>query len=265
MGWGDAGARASEPEFPDNEGEGREASKNHDPDAPLPPPLRGWTSTATPTPGRRSYPARGARRGLRAKKPGCPAARLRGSSALRTRTMPPGLGAGTVVSAPRVPSAASAPTWKVRSGAADSAAAAAGGGRLPGPTDRRAGWLGSGGTGAACAEPRSPVPTAAVAAVLRLQWSTAPQPLLSHGRGALAGRRSGLPAPGWQALREWNCWRSALPLRSHTLPGTPHGAAGRSAGQAPRLRCAESMCLGSPRARPPVGIPTIQRSPPWRV
>lgn len=49
------------------------------------------------------------------------------------------------------------------------------------------------GTGAACAELRSPARTAAAAR--RLQWSSAPQPLLSHGRGALAGRRSGLPAP----------------------------------------------------------------------
>lgn len=49
-------------------------------------------------------------------------------------------------------------------------------------------------TGAACAVLWSPARTAAAAR--RLQWSSAPQPLLSHGRGALAGRRSGLPAPG---------------------------------------------------------------------
>lgn len=56
------------------------------------------------------------------------------------------------------------------------------------------------GTGAACAELRSPARTAAAAR--RLQWSSAPQPLLSHGRGALAGRRSGLPAPRLRITRQ---------------------------------------------------------------
>lgn len=66
-------------------------------------------------------------------------------------------------------------------------------------------------TGAACAELWSPARTAAAAR--RLQWSSAPQPLLSHGRGALAGRRSGLPAPG--------SGTPASPDRSRGLHGVP--------------------------------------------
>lgn len=70
--------------------------------------------------------------------------------------------------------------------------------------------------GAACTEPRSPAPTAAAATVLRLQWSAALQPLLSHGRGALAGRCSGLPAPGSRpsARLEWSGKRLGLMLRT---------------------------------------------------
>lgn len=78
------------------------------------------------------------------------------------------------------------------------------------PEDRR--------TGAACAELRSPARTAAAAR--RLLWSSAPQPLLSHGRGALAGRRSRLPAPGSRTPATSN--RSPKPhavrLRAHRAP-----------------------------------------------
>lgn len=73
-------------------------------------------------------------------------------------------------------------------------------------------------TGAACAELWSPARTAAAAR--RLQWSSAPQPLLSHGRGALAGRRSGLPAPGSGTPASLDRSRGlhGVPLRSHRAP-----------------------------------------------
>ena len=117
--------------------------------------------------------------------------------------MPPGRGAGTAVAAPGVPLRQDTyleEKQRRRRVCGGSGGGGGGGGRrlrqAGGRADERAGWPGSGGAGAACAEPRTPAPTAAVAAVLRLQWSAAPQPLLSHGRGALAGRRSRLPAPG---------------------------------------------------------------------
>ncbi|OBS72036.1 hypothetical protein A6R68_13391 [Neotoma lepida] len=105
-------------------------------------------------------------------------------------------------------------------------------GALAGGGSRRAG------TGAACAELRSPARTAAAAR--RLQWSSAPQPLLSHGRGALAGRRSGLPAPRLRITRQ-----------PRSLPR----ARGRPAARPPRpLRASSSACLVPARCpREPVG------------
>lgn len=79
--------------------------------------------------------------------------------------------------------------------------------------DWRADWLGNQGAGAACAEPRSPVPTAAVAVALRLQWS-APQPLLSQGRGA-SRAVLWVPRPYLAVWLEWNLLGSALVLCSH--------------------------------------------------
>lgn len=81
---------------------------------------------------------------------------------------------------------------------------------------------------------------------VRLQWSAAPQPLLSRGRGALAGRRSRLPAPGsrWLAELEWNR-RSPDPLDTFSEPpGEPR------AGRAEPRDARGSHCLGSPPAGP---------------
>lgn len=77
-----------------------------------------------------------------------------------------------------------------------------------------------------------------------------PQPLLSQGRGALAGRRSGLPAPGWQSVREWS--PPAVRARAALPPcGAPlTEPLGKPWASAPRLQCAVSLCLGSPLARP---------------
>lgn len=135
---------------------------------------------------------------------GCPPALSPGSSALWTRTMPPGRAASTGYP-PRgretlTCRASGRSRW-------ETARAIRPARRLEeAPEARR--------TGAACAELWSPARTAAAAR--RLQWSSAPQPLLSHGRGALAGRRSGLPAPG--------SGTPASPDRSRGLHGVPLGS-----------------------------------------
>lgn len=85
--------------------------------------------------------------------------------------------------------------------------------------------------------------------MLRLQWSAAPQPLLSHGRGAKAGRCSGLPAPGWLALAEWNRGWTELPLRA------------RPAGS-PSLRHPESRASGAEPAMRNVPVPGLTPGPP---
>lgn len=85
--------------------------------------------------------------------------------------------------------------------------------------------------------------------MLRLQWSATPQPLLSHGRGAQAGRRSGLPAPGWLASEEWNRGWTVLPLRA------------RPAGH-PSLRHPESRASGAEPAMRNVLVPGLTPGPP---
>ncbi|CAI9155820.1 unnamed protein product [Rangifer tarandus platyrhynchus] len=122
------------------------------------------------------------------------------------------------------------------------------------PADGRAGRPGSRGAGAACVEPRSPAPTAAAAAAaaaaLRLQWSAAPQPLLSHGRGALAGRCSRLPAPGsrWLAELDWNrCSPDLLDTFSEP-PGEPR--AGRAEPRDARGLTAWAHLRPAPLGRP---------------
>lgn len=184
-----------------------------------------------------------------------PRAGLPGRASLRVLGPPaahnaPGPCRGHRLAASGVPSAARTPTWKVGSGAADRAAAAAGSGRRPRRTGRRASWLGSRGAGAACVEPRSPAPTAAVAAVRRLQWSAAPQPLLSHGRGALAGRCSGLPAPGSRWLAPLSGTSGRLRCRcAPDLRGTLAALPRERELGGLSLRRAGSHCLRSPPTR----------------
>lgn len=176
--------RQSQPSRIPNEGEGRPASRDHDPGAPshlgrgaelpLPPQLPA-AGVILPGESPKGYEPQS-----KAAHPLVP----QGPWPFGPHNTP-GHGAITVLCAPGVPSAARTPTWKV-GGTADSAAAAAGGGRLPWPANWCAGWQASRGAGAACAEPRSPVPTAAAAAVLRLQWAAAAAPPLPR-----AGRASG--------------------------------------------------------------------------
>lgn len=233
-------------------GGGEGGERGPGPRRPLPPRPRGGTGTAAPgslargTPG--GLDASEAQAGL----PGRASLRVLGPPAAHNARGP---GCGHRRAAPEVPSAARTPTWKTSSGAADLAAAAAGGCRRPRRSGGREGRPGSGGAGAACVDPRSPAPTAAVTAVLRLQWSAAPQPLLSHGRGTLEGRCSGLPAPGCRRLAGWLGWSRTAAVGDPAACGTcwtPSPRCPESHGLgAPSLRGAESHCLGSLPARPP--------------
>lgn len=87
-----------------------------------------------------------------------------------------------------------------------------------------------------------------------------PQPLLSHGRGALAGRRSGLPAPGWQAVPEWNPLRSVLVLHSHPA-GHPSLNLWESRGSAHQTFDGPGLCAWGHLRLRPRGTPGVQRSP----
>jgi hypothetical protein len=189
---------------------------------------------------------------------GCPPARLSGSSALRTRTMPPGRRVGTGVSAPGTGSAARTPTWRAARGSCSGRSAR----REAAPADRQARglteWQRLGRR--LRAEPRSPAPTAAAAA-LRLQGSSAPQPLLSHGRGALAGRRSGLPAPGSRApapLERGHPPRAAAPA---SLSAPPYAACCAPTGVLRPLGARGAPQPGLAQGRASVGIPGVRRSP----
>lgn len=164
-------------------------------------------------------------------------------------TMPPGRGAGTVVFAPGVPSAARTPTWKARGGAADSAAAAAGGGRLPGGrTGARAGWG---------AEARAPPARSRGLQYPQRRWrwccasSGLPRRSPSSPTGG-ARRRGGAPGSpppaGW--LRRSGTAAGLYSRCAPAQPGTPHCATPRAAPRALSLRCAMSLCLVSPLARP---------------
>lgn len=231
-------------EFPDNEGEGRRRAGTVT-QTPPPTSLPGCTGPAAlQPPCRPGDPARGApgERGcLEGPKQGCPPARARSPRPFRRAQCPqPRRGHRRVGSVG--PSAARTPTWSEQRH-----------GRLCGArreearrADGRAGWPGSGGAGAACAEPRSPAPTAVAAAVLRLQWSAAPQPLLSHGRGALAGRCSRLPAPGIPHARLAGVEPrvAGAPVALPPCLGTPPVRGEPSFGSA------GSRCLGAPRSGP---------------